>query len=89
MMPGITDHDPGISDHDRPEYALGKSPSASQEIGLMQFFKEEAEFFTALDEYSAALPNASGTRLGDIIRQLELKPEEILEFLNAQGNLYQ
>ena len=21
MMPGITDHDPGISDHDRPEYA--------------------------------------------------------------------
>ena len=22
MMPGITDHDPGISDHDRPEYAF-------------------------------------------------------------------
>ena len=86
----VIDASPGVQSGDiTPISELGKSPSASQEIGLMQFFKEEAEFFTALDEYSAALPNASGTRLGDIIRQLKLKPEEILDFLNAQGNLYQ
>ena len=86
----VIDESPGIKSGDiTPIADLGKA-KRPDELGIVQqFFKDETEFDTALDEYEQALPDASGTRLGDIIRQLELKPEQILDFLSAQGNLYQ